>query len=164
MDVQCRVTFAAVALAVACWCGATECPGGQWKPLSITPSRITAGKGFYFDVRLDAPISVPFDVYCFAKTSYGVFDLFFSGSVSYEGWEYPWSIAPVCPNVWGYEFAYAHRVRPRVIIPTDMRYNFITLYLYITPAGKPPQFAYLEQLGPNAANIVMFDSVTLPVL
>ncbi|MEI6632364.1 MAG: hypothetical protein WCP22_00950 [Chlamydiota bacterium] len=163
MSARHRMTIAVAALAAACWCIAPECPGGQSKPLSITPSSLTAGKGFSFDVRLNAPISAHFDVYCIADTSYGVFNLFFSGWVSYAGWEDPWSIEAVCPDVWGYEFPYATRVRPRVTIPMDMRYNFITFYLYITPAGKVPIFYFIEELGPNTGNVVMFDSVRLPV-
>jgi len=156
MSMQCRMVFAAAVLAAACGCIAPECPGAQGKPLSITPSSLTAGNGFSFDVRLNAPISAPFDVYCFAHTTYGVFSLRFDGYV-YYGPE------AVYQDVWGYEFPYSRRVRPRVTIPTDMRYNFITFYLFITPAGQVPPFTFIEELGPNTANIVMFDSVTLPV-
>jgi hypothetical protein len=156
MNARYRMVFAAAALAAACWCGAQDCHGEQGSPLIISPSNLTAGNGFFFDVKLNAPISAPFDVYCFANTTYGVFSLRFDGYVYYGP-------NPVYTSVWGYEFPYAHRVRPRVTIPTDMRFNFITFYLFITPAGQAPPFTFLEELGPNTANIVMFDSVTLPV-
>ncbi len=147
---------AAIAAAAACLCAASGSPAARLKPLAITPSKIVAGERFFFDVRLNEPVSAPFDVFCFAKTTYGVFSLRFDGHV-YQG---PY---PVYTDVWGYEFRYAARVRPRVTIPTDMRYNFITFYLFITPAGERPPFTFLEELGPNTANILMFDSVRLPV-
>lgn len=156
MKARYRTILAAAALAAACPCGATDSPGARGKPLVISPSRIVAGNRFYFDVRLNAPISAPFDVYCFADTTYGVFSLRFDGYVYYGP-------NPVYTSIWGREFPYATRVHPRVSIPTDMRSNFVTFYLFVTPAGQPPPFTFVEEIGPNTANIVMFDSVTLSV-
>jgi hypothetical protein len=156
MNAPQRLALAAAVCAAAYGCAVPVCSGEGRQPLSIVPSSLTAGQGLFFDVSLQAPISVPFDVFCFAMTTYGRFSLYLDGSVSYE-------IQPVCENVWGREFPFAARVRPRVTIPTDMRGMNITFYLFITPAGKRPIFTFLEELGPNTANIVFFDSVKLPV-
>ena len=159
MTVRHRICGTAVLLCAACVCAAAECRGEERKPLCINPSPLVAGRRFQLDVALRAPVSVPFDVYCFAKTTYGNFSLSFDGYVGYigNGWQ------PVYRAVWGREFPYSARVRPNVVIPADMRHNYITFYLFLAQYDAWIPATFLEELGPHTANIIFFDSVKLRV-
>lgn len=154
MTARHRIQLAALLFCAACTLAALECRGEARKPLSIKPSAVVAGERLYFDVSLQAPVSAPFDVYCFALTTYGVFSLTFDGHVSY-------GLRPSYEYIWGREYPFAARVRPNAVIPLDMRYNYIRFYLFLSRAGEWIPFDSFDDLGPYTANIIYFDSATL---
>ena len=122
------------------------------KALGISPSPLTAGDGFSFEIALVEKVDPPFDAYILADTPFGPFTLHLDGRVER-------GTVPVYRGIPGFsgEPPFRRKIVPRAIVPDSMAGKDVTFYAVLVDAGTVPPVRSPSELTPGTEHVILLD-------
>ena len=107
--------------------------------MTIEPGALRAGTGFNYKITLTQDIDIPFDLYVFADTQFGLYTLYFDGKAE-KG------IKPLYRNIRSFKAPFQKTVTPGVILPAAMDGREVAFYAVVVQAGRVPDVSRLSDL------------------